>query len=234
MLVGDLPLQKWYTHIMERIPEPRQLMDEEEQVRAYAQADFSEPHDAFVHACYERYGLADGKVVDLGCGPADISIRFAQKNPRCDIVGMDGSAVMVRHGVQAIQKADLQQRITLQQAYFPLGQEVAQHFSWLISNSLLHHLFDPMVMWQTVSALALPGAVVCIMDLMRPQSLSEVERLVAQYAADEPDVLRRDFYNSLLAAFRPKELRQQLQAAKLDHLHVDVLSDRHLLVHGRF
>ncbi len=32
---------------MDRIPEP-ELMDEVEQARAYAAADFSEPHQAFV------------------------------------------------------------------------------------------------------------------------------------------------------------------------------------------
>jgi hypothetical protein len=45
---------------------------------------------------------------------------------------------------------------------------------------------------------ARPGALVLIMDLMRPPSAVWAESLVATYAADAPEVLRRDFRNSLL------------------------------------
>jgi hypothetical protein len=53
----------------------------------------------------------------------------------------------------------------------------------------------------------MPGAPVLVMDLMRPASPAAAEALVEQYAAGEPEVLRRDFYNSLLAAFEPGEVR---------------------------
>ena len=54
-----------------------------------------------------------------------------------------------------------------------------------------------------------------------------------QYSAGEPEVLKRDFHNSLLAAFNPAEVRAQLQAADLHELEVTIISDRHLLVSGR-
>jgi hypothetical protein len=68
------------------------------------------------------------------------------------------------------------------------------------------------------------------MDLMRPGSSSEAAALVDEYSRGEPEVLRRDFHNSLLAAYRPEEIRQQLIDAKLAHLQVQVVSDRHWLV----
>jgi hypothetical protein len=45
-------------------------------------------------------------------------------------------------------------------------------------------------------------------------------------------VLRHDFYHSLCAAFEPAEIEAQLAAANLHELSVDILSDRHLVVHG--
>jgi hypothetical protein len=55
--------------------------------------------------------------------------------------------------------------------------------------------------------------------------------MVGQYAAGEPEILKRDFYNSLLAAFTPQEVEAQLAGAGLN-LSVDVISDRHMVIHG--
>jgi hypothetical protein len=100
----------------------------------------------------------------------------------------------------------------------------------LLSNSLLHHLADPLVLWQSIRRWSLLTSAVFVMDLLRPDSLREVQRLVDHYAADEPDVLRRDFHNSLLDAYRPDEVRDQLRRAGLRDLEVEVVSDRHWLV----
>jgi hypothetical protein len=70
------------------------------------------------------------------------------------------------------------------------------------------------------------------MDLMRPGSFEEAAWLVELYAKGEPPLLRNDFYNSLLAAFEPEEVKAQLKEAGLDHLAVTPVSDRHLVVSG--
>jgi hypothetical protein len=46
-------------------------------------------------------------------------------------------------------------------------------------------------------------------------------------------VLRRDFRNSLAAAFTLEEIRQQIENAGLAHLAVRAVSNRHLAVSGR-
>ena len=106
------------------------------------------------------------------------------------------------------------------------------HYQAILSNSLLHHLHDASVLWQTVAACGRPGAPVLVMDLMRPESEVRLASLVSTYAADAPAVLQRDFRASLFAAYRPDEVRGQLVAAGLDELEVRVVSDRHLAVIG--
>ena len=66
---------------MERLLE-REIMDGEEQVRAYAQADFSKENQWFVDYFLEVFpDFREGLVLDLGCGPADIPIRLVRANP---------------------------------------------------------------------------------------------------------------------------------------------------------
>lgn len=219
---------------MERIPEP-ELMTDPEQARAYASADFSEPHDRFVELFGERFpGYApDGLVLDLGCGPADVSIRFARAYPGCRILGIDGARAMLDEGLRAVAAAGLAERIQLVEGYLPGTGLPDVAYTAVISNSLLHHMRDPAVLWETIAAVVKPGTPVAIMDLMRPDSEQTVTQLVEAHAADAPAILRRDFYRSLLAAYRPDEIRIQLQTAGLSHLSAGVVSNLHWLVAGR-
>lgn len=70
------------------------------------------------------------------------------------------------------------------------------------------------------------------MDLCRPATRNEAVALMECYAADEPQVLRRDFFNSLLAVFEPDEVRLQWVEADLNSLRVEVVSDGHLAIIG--
>jgi hypothetical protein len=72
-----------------------------------------------------------------------------------------------------------------------------------------------------------------MMDLKRPASLEEIDTLMVRYAADAPPVLREDFRNSLLAAYTPAEIHDQLEQVGLSRFEVKVVSDRHLAVIGR-
>jgi SAM-dependent methyltransferase len=59
-------------------------------------------------------------------------------------------------------------------------------YDLILSNSLLHHLHEPQVLWRSMRAAAKPGAFVLVMDLMRPASAGWAAALVETYAADAP------------------------------------------------
>ena len=220
---------------MKRRPEP-ELMDEAEQALAYARADFSEPNELFLRLLRElRPGdLVGARALDLGCGPADIVLRFLEAYPSAECDALDGSAAMLEHAREALAAwPGAARRCRLIQDCLPSASLPRAAYDLVLSNSLLHHLHDPQVLWRTVGEVARPGALVLIMDLMRPPSAMRAESLVATYAADAPEVLRRDFRNSLFAAFEPKEVAAQLLEAGLGTLEVGVVSDRHLAVFGR-
>lgn len=216
---------------MERIPEP-ELMDDPAQARAYAGADFSEPHEAFVRYFRSRFpDHVPRRVLDLGCGPADVTLRFARAFPHCGLVGVDASRAMLECGHEAVARAGLQSRITLVLGRLP-QVALAERFDTIISNSLLHHLADPQALWESVRRHAQPSAAVFVMDLVRPDSRAAAERLVAERAGGEPQILQRDFLHSLLAAYRPQEVAAQLAHARLT-LAIEVVSDRHMVIFGK-
>ncbi|MCH8079230.1 MAG: class I SAM-dependent methyltransferase [Proteobacteria bacterium] len=218
---------------MQRITEP-ELMNDEAQARAYAQANFDEPHNMFIQAFDEAFPKIDvsGHILDLGCGSADISIRFAQSFPDCVIDGLDGAPQMLAHGKLAIQKAQLEDRIHLILGRLPGASLPDDHYEVIMSNSLLHHLHEPDVLWESIKQFGVSGSRVFIMDLMRPESEQVAREFVDLYASGEPQVLKDDFYHSLCAAFLPEEIQSQLECADLSHFKIKVISDRHVIVFG--
>ena len=220
---------------MDRLPEP-ELMNDPAQAHAYAHADFAEPHQRFVSLFAEEFPTLEvrGRVLDLGCGAADVTLRFARAFPHCAIDAVDGAEPMLKHARTLIAHAGMQTRIHLLHQCLPTTQLAPHRYDAVISNSLLHHLHDPNVLWNAIKTCARDGAAIFVLDLLRPASIETARALVEQHARDEPDILKRDFFNSLLAAFRPGEIRSQLQQCGLRHLRVRAVSDRHVLISGIF
>ena len=190
---------------MRRIPEP-ELMDDPVQARAYATADFSEPHNAFVEHFAGLFPGGDIRdtILDLGCGPADISIRMAKRYPHCRIDGIDGAQAMLREGEARIQQEGLEGRVQLYRRRIPVDPPPATAYPVILSNSLLHHLHQPEELWEYIRQHGSASGWIFVMDLARPDSPADAEELVNTYSEGEPDILRRDFYHSLCAAFTPE------------------------------
>ncbi|MCH2169636.1 class I SAM-dependent methyltransferase [Myxococcota bacterium] len=222
---------------MQRIPEPELMLDEE-QARAYAEADFSEPHGEFIRLLLERLGQLPetGAALDLGCGPGDISFRFAAARPGWRVDALDGSPAMLALGRADVRCQTNEGRVLFHEALLPLDTTSRAHlhapYDLVFSNSLLHHLPDPAILWDSVGLGGHPHTRVFVMDLMRPSDEGMARDMVDQYASGEPEILRRDFYHSLRAAYRLGEVREQLASAGLAHLRDAAVSDRHFIVWG--
>jgi SAM-dependent methyltransferase len=214
-------------------------MEDPVQARAYSEADFAAPHQAVVHDLLARHASRLGatrRVVDLGCGPADVTARVAAALPHVEIVGIDAGKVMLGLGRERIARLGLQERVALVEMHLPASaRDLATlgSFGAVVSNSLLHHLDDPAVLWATVRALGAAGAAVHVVDLRRPADDDTVDALVERHAAGEPTVLREDFRASLRAAYCQGEVMEQVEAAGFaDVLTVESVGDRHLVVSG--
>ncbi|MFZ9230103.1 MAG: class I SAM-dependent methyltransferase [Prochlorococcaceae cyanobacterium] len=231
---------------MQRTCEP-ELMDDGLQASAYAAADFSAGDQAVLERCVavlgERPLASRQRLLDLGCGPGNITFLLAERFPSAQVIGVDGAAAMLqiartrqaqdpyRWGalsfVQGLLCADGLQSDSRGAAALAAG------FDAVVSNSLLHHLHEPQVLWQALPALAAPGAAVYIKDLRRPLSEQAALALRERYLAGAPEVLQRDYLASLHAAFTTAEVRLQLHHAGLDQsLQVKELDDRYLEVWG--
>ena len=216
---------------MERVLEP-ELMDDEAQSRAYAKADFSASNQRFVDGLAQHFRSYLHRVVDLGCGPGDVDVRLASAAPEAIITAVDGSAPMVALARDAVDASGLAARITVVEGVLPGLPLDAHTFDAVLSKDLLHHLPDPSALWHEVTRLGRSGAIVYVMDLIRPDTPDAARDIVETVAGKEDPILRQDFFNSLCAAFTIEEVIDQLRVAGFHQLDVTPSGDRHLLVYG--
>ncbi len=208
-------------------------MDDPQEALVYSRADFREVNERFVTDLLAAHGAQTPPLLalDLGCGPADIPLRLRVQRPRWRMVAMDAAWAMLK-----LARDDL--RFEDAGGLF-LIQGTAQHLpirsgciDLIFSNSLLHHLPDPLPFWREIARVAATGASIFVRDLMRPASQDEAKLIVERNAGNEPPLLKEEFYRSLLAAFTAEEVRRQLETAGLGQLRVRPVTDRHMDVDG--
>jgi SAM-dependent methyltransferase len=219
---------------MIRIPEP-ELMDDMDQALAYDAADFSRAHNRRVDIFRELAPpqALTGSTLDLGCGSGDLDFRILSALPEISILGVDGAQAMIDlANKRATQDPQLKGRVSFICRFIPSEDLPLGPWQTIMSNSFLHHLHDPQILWRTIKQLAVPDTYIFVSDLRRPDNSNEAQRIVNDLAGDEAEVLKSDFYNSLLAAFEVAEVEQQLALARIKGLRVSQLDDIHLTVTG--
>lgn len=202
---------------MKRMPEP-ELMDDPQQVASYAGPFLDNGYWLFIQRFRKFFPGLDpkGAILDLGCGPATIPLRLAKLFPHCEIHGADGALHMLATARKAVQGAGLEDRIRLFHGILPDNIHLPrERYETVISNSFLHHLTDPMVLWNAIRTYSLPHAAVLVIDLLRPSSKESAEFLVDTYTPNAPPMLRQDMLLSLHAAYTLDEISAQLEQAKL-------------------
>jgi len=221
------------TDQMPRTPEP-EVMDGQAEAEAYAETDFSEVNQAFVDRLLAIVGpLDEAHAVDLGTGPGDIPLRVLKARPAWQVVAVDASPAMLEAAGEAQAAAGIEQGIQWLLADAKATGLAADSVDVIFSNSILHHINDAGKFWAEVRRLARPGATVLLRDLARPTDEAAARRIVDTYAGGESELLRKEYYDSLLAAYTPAEVREQLARAGLRGLTVSMVTDRHLDVVGR-
>lgn len=222
---------------MIRIPEP-ELMEDLIQVESYAKADFETAHSFLIRKFQDRLPqrFAPESILDLGCGPGDMSSRLYSQFPMANFTFLDGSEFMIDLCKKRIETMVPKKRNNKIDFKKELIQDFVPEspYDLVFSNSLLHHLQDPFEFWAAVQRSIHQDSFIFISDLMRPDSFFSASQLTKRYANEEFEILKKDFYNSLLAAYRIEEVKEMLEIVRLDtKMNLEPISDRHWICYSK-
>jgi len=217
---------------MKRTPEP-EIMGEDAEAKVYELADFSEVNQTFAERVVTMVPHSGGVLIDLGCGPGDILIRIHRLTPTFVSLGLDGSDTMLNLADERIKQEGLENSIHLIQGDAKKLGFPNDCFDVVISNSLVHHLPDPLPFWEEVHRVCKPGGTILVQDLSRPDTPEEAKKIVERASGSEPQLLKDLFFHSLVASFTPGEIEEQVATEGLKAVSVRMSSDRHWEVAGK-
>jgi ubiquinone/menaquinone biosynthesis C-methylase UbiE len=213
---------------MERILEP-EYMDTDAEASDYGAMDHSDSNrDALAQLI--ALGGGRGRVIDLGTGPGDIPILIAQACPQAHIVGVDAAATMLAIARVKIASANLTDRIEFKQAEVKALPYQSKSFDCVFSNTILHHIPEPLLFLREAWRVLAPDGVLMIRDLYRPKTEEDAWALVNKYAKDDSESQRKLFFDSLHAALTLEEARSVVIEAGITDARVEMTSDRHYTI----
>ena len=209
-----------------------EVMDSDDEANEYDSMDHQAVNDAFAED-FLAVGNVGTDCLDLGTGTALIPIEICQRNSDIRVLALDASIPMLELARYRLELANMTERIQLHFGNVHQLAFEADYFDSVVSNSVLHHLPEPSTMLVEAWRVLRPGGLLFIRDLYRPETESEIEKLVAAHTVGETEVSKQLFRQSFHAALRLDEIRQLAGKFGIDSSDIQMTSNRHWTIAAR-
>jgi len=211
--------------MLKRVLEP-EVMDSPQEALDYDAMDHSEVNRGFV-ADLLAAGYAEGEVLDLGTGTAQIPIELCQQHDRAHVVAVDLSVSMLDLARGNVEVESLTDRILLDRVDGKSLPYEDGRFACVMSTSIVHHIPLPAAVLGEAVRVTAPGGLIFFRDLLRPPSKAQLDELVQSYAGEANAHQQQMFAESLHAALTVEEMQSLVTPLGCPAESVAATSDRH-------
>lgn len=202
-----------------------EVMDSADEARDYDAMDHSRVNRVFVADFLQEWN-GRNPILDVGTGTAQIPILLCRSAPTADVLAIDLADSMLALGRDNVRQAGVSGRVRLERCDAK-RMPYAAHFGAVISNSIIHHIPRPELVFAEIWRVTQRGGLIFVRDLVRPESEEDLMLLVKTYAGDANKHQQKMFADSLRAALNVAEVREIVSLLSGDRNSVQQTSDRH-------
>jgi ubiquinone/menaquinone biosynthesis C-methylase UbiE len=166
-------------------------------------------------------------VLDVGTGTARIPIEICRRTDRLRITAVDLASQMLDLARRNVAERGCDDFIRLERVDAKWLPYPDSSFDAVISNSIVHHIPQPVRVMREMLRVLRPGGLLFVRDLLRPADAETIARLLSKYAGGTNDHQRQLFDQSLHAALTLDEVRDLLRELGLPVGAVRQTTDRH-------
>lgn len=155
--------------------------------------------------------ISKGVFLEVGPGPAFISIEIARRMPQAHIIGLDISKTMIGIASRNVAEEGLSGRITV---HCGDAAEMPFHdteFDFVVSGGSLHHWSNPVRVLDEIYRVLRPGRLALISDLRRDASKEKVDELCRHIKSG---LMRWGLRHSVREAYTQEGIRELLSRSR--------------------
>ena len=174
-----------------------------------------------------RLGVRRGVALDVGTGPGQIPVKIAKRESRLKIYGIDTSDSMLMTAAQHAFNEGVQSRVIFQSGDAKSIPFDDHTFDMVLCNSVLHHMADPVGLFNEINRVVKPDGAILIRDFRRP--LKGMLRIhISWFGRFYHGLLKELYAASVTASYTKNELTQILAASDIEGASVFTLGMTHL------
>ena len=158
-----------------------------------------------------------GKLLEIGPGPAYVSIEIAKRLPKVEIIGLEISDTMIEIAKKNAKEHEVSEKITLKKGDASKMPLEDSEFDFVITSGSLHHWKKPIEVINEISRLLKPGCNALISDLRKDAP----ERNIKEFANKiDSKLMRWGLMHSFREGYTAKQIENMIKTTNFQKAQI--------------
>jgi len=158
-----------------------------------------------------------GKLLEIGPGPAYVSIEIAKRLPKVEIIGLEISDTMIEIAKKNAKEHEVSEKITLKKGDASKMPLEDSEFDFVITSGSLHHWKKPIEVINEISRLLKPGCKAFISDLRKDAP----ERNIKEFANKiDSKLMRWGLMHSFREGYTAKQIENMIKTTNFQKAQI--------------
>ena len=158
-----------------------------------------------------------GRLIEIGPGPAYVSIEIAKRLPNVEIVGLEISDTMIEIAKRNAETQGLSEKITLRKGEASNMPFEDSEFDFAVTSGSLHHWKKPNQVFSEIYRILKPGCIALISDLRRDTPKEKVDELANKI---DSKLMRWGLKHSFKEGYTARQMQEMMKSTQFSEIEI--------------
>jgi len=158
-----------------------------------------------------------GKLLEIGPGPAYVSIEIAKRLPKVEIIGLEISDTMIEIAKKNAKEHEVSEKITLKKGDASKMPLEDSEFDFVLTSGSLHHWKKPTQVVDEIYRVLRPGCRALVSDLMKDAPKEKVHDFANKI---DSKLMRWGLKHSFKESYTARQIEQMIKSTHFREIEI--------------